>query len=235
MKTYKAIIVDDEYLAREMLQHMIQSLELPIQIVALCADLPEAIKSINIHKPDLVLLDIDMPRFTGLEISSFLPKIDFEIIFTTAHQHYAINAIKIGAIDYLLKPIDIDELKLCINKVVYKLDCQDVTEKISCDRLLVNTIQHVHLIDYNKILYLKAEGAYTKIVTTQGEITASKNLKHYEDLLINRSLFIRIHKSYIVNKSKIILINKVKQQAILENDEAIQIAQERFDKLLQHE
>ena len=233
MKKYKAIIIDDELLAREMLQHMIQSLDVPIQIVDLCADLPEAIKSINQHKPELIFLDIDMPRFNGLEISTFIPNINFEIIFTTAHQHYAIDAIKLGAIDYLLKPIDIEELNNCLQKVINKMCNDDDIKKISCDRLIVNTSQNVHLIDYNKILYLKAEGAYTKIVTTQGEITASKNLKYYEDLLVKRSLFIRIHKSYIVNKSKIGLINKVKQLVILENDEAIQIAQEKFEKLLQ--
>lgn len=237
MEAIKAIIVDDELLAREMLQQMIESLNENIEIKALCTDLPEAIKAIHTYKPDLVFLDIDMPRFKGLEIESFIPVIDFDIVFTTAHQEFAINAIKLGASDYLLKPIDIDELGQCVSKITANkmLPMDNSIDNYNCDRLLVNTVQHIHLIDYKKILYFKANGAYTQIITSQGEITASKNLKYYEELLMHKSNFIRIHKSYIVNKSKIILINKSKQQAILENDDIIQIAQEKIDKLLQLE
>lgn len=225
----KAIIVDDELLAREMLSQMITSLGLDLEIVCLCADLPEALKAINLHQPNLVFLDVDMPRFKGLEINQFLSEIRFDIIFTTAHQEFAIDAIKIGAFDYLLKPIDIEELDACLKKYI---GSKPSPVLMDCDRLIVNTVQQIYLIDYKKIIYLKAEGAYTKIITTETEITASKNLKYYEDMLSNHKLFLRIHKSYIVNKAKIVTVHKLKQQAILENGDSISIAQDKIDRLL---
>lgn len=227
----KAIIVDDEYLAREMLAQMINSLNLNIEIIKLCTDLPEAIKYINQLKPELVFLDIDMPRFKGIEIDQFISNIDFDIIFTTAHQEFAINAIKIGAFDYLLKPLDIDELNSTLIKLLDKKSRKKEIDNITYNRLIVNTIQQIHIIDFKKIIYFKAEGAYTKIITTEAEIIASKNLKFYEDLLENNSLFTRIHKSYIINKEKIKAINKLKQQALMENEDYISISQDKMEKL----
>ncbi len=228
----RIIIVDDELLAREMLAQMLTTLNKDIEIIALCADLPEGVKAINQYHPDVVFLDIDMPRFKGIEIDNFLPNINFHIIFTTAHQQFAIDAIKLGAFDYILKPIDIEEISTCLEKLSQKINKEIDFDKISSNRLIVNTIQNIHLIDFDKILYLQADGAYTKIVTEKNEITASKNLKHYEDILNNNSSFVRIHKSYIVNKSKINIINKLKQKIVLTNGECISITMDKIEKII---
>lgn len=228
---YKAIIVDDESLAREMLQDMLLLINPDIKIVALCEDVPEAVKAINKHRPDIVFLDIDMPRYKGTDISEFFEEIDFDIVFTTAHQQYAINAIKINALDYLLKPLDLEDLRNAINKFEKKRHPAEIELKYK-GKLVVNTAQIVHFIDLDKIIYLKAEGAYTRIISIETTVLSSKNLKFYEDYLEDNAVFFRCHKSYIVNKHKIISLNKVKQEITLENGDLINITMDKIDCLI---
>jgi two-component system LytT family response regulator len=229
---YKAIIVDDENLAREMLQDMVALVNPEIHVVALCEDIPEAVKAINKHRPDIVFLDVDMPRYKGIDIVEFFEEIDFDIVFTTAHQQYAIDAIKMNAFDYLLKPIDIQDLRTTIDKFVKKKVFSadlDVKQK---GKLLVNTMQVVHFIDLDKIIYFRADGAYTEIVCADTKILSSKNLKYYEEYFSDNHSFVRCHKSYIVNRNKIVSINKVKQDIMLENGDNIHLAIDKLDMLM---
>ncbi len=229
--TYKAIIVDDESLAREMLQEMLLMVNPDIKIVALCEDVPDAVKAIHKYQPDLVFLDVDMPRYKGIDIGEFFEIMDFEIVFTTAHQQYAINAIKLNAFDYLLKPIDLQELRTTLDKFVKKRTLAEAEGKQK-GKLLVNTAQIVHFIDLDKIIYLKAEGAYTQIICTDTQILSSKNLKFYEDHFSGNDTFLRCHKSYIVNKDKIISINKARQEISLQNGDFIHITLDKIDALM---
>src|SRR5690349_5355088 len=113
----KAIIVDDEKHCRESLQSMLQMHCPDVQVVAVCPDAMTAIATIATHRPDLVFLDIEMPRMNAFDLLQKLTRIDFEIIFTTAYDQYAIRAIKCSALDYLLKPVDADELKQAVDKL----------------------------------------------------------------------------------------------------------------------
>ena len=110
---YKAIVIDDEKRARTLLKGMIDELSLGVQVVELCEDLPDGVKAIRKHKPDLIFLDIEMPGHSGLELLDFFDEqeINFSIIFTTAYNQYAVQAFKLSAIDYLLKPIAVNELE----------------------------------------------------------------------------------------------------------------------------
>ncbi len=229
---YKAIIVDDESLARDMLQDMLSLVNPDIKVIALCEDIPEAVKAINKHRPDIVFLDVDMPRYKGIDIVEFFDVIDFDIVFTTAHQQYAIHAIKMNAFDYLLKPIDIQELKSTIAKFTAKRTKTEDIEAKQKGKLLVNTAQVVHFIDLDKIIYLKAEGAYTQIVCTDANIVSSKNLKFYEEYFAENNCFLRCHKSYMVNKHKIVSVNKARQEISLQNGDTITTTIDKIDALM---
>jgi len=113
----KAIIIDDEAKARRILQTLLQDYCPQVEVIALAEDVPQAVKLLQTHKPDLIFLDIEMPRYTGFQLFDFVNDIDFDIIFTTAYKEYAIQAFQVSAIDYLLKPIQIDLLEKAIQKV----------------------------------------------------------------------------------------------------------------------
>jgi two-component system LytT family response regulator len=118
MKTIKAILVDDEEGARDVLANLLLRFCPNVELLAKCSNIPEAVEQIKSLQPDLVFLDIEMPNYAGYEIVNFFEKIDFEIVFVTAYDQYAIRAFEIAALDYLLKPIDIERLKLAVERVL---------------------------------------------------------------------------------------------------------------------
>jgi two-component system LytT family response regulator len=206
---YKAIVIDDEKRARTLLKGMIDELSLDVQVVELCEDLPDGVKAIRKHKPDLVFLDIEMPGHSGLELLDFFDEleINFSIIFTTAYNQYAVQAFKLSAIDYLLKPIAVNELEDTILR--FKQKKQDLSSftmlkenlfHTSVSKIAISTVNAIKFIETNAILFMKADGAYTQIYLHDDTIiTSSKSLKYYEDVLEHLPNFMRCHKSYLVN------------------------------------
>ncbi len=206
---YKAIVIDDEKRARTLLKGMIDELSLDVQVVELCEDLPDGVKAIRKHKPDLVFLDIEMPGHSGLELLDFFDEqeINFSIIFTTAYNQYAIQAFKLSAIDYLLKPIAVNELEDTILR--FKQKKQDLSSfsmlkenlfQSTLSKIAISTVNAIKFIETNSILFMKADGAYTQIYLHDDTIiTSSKSLKYYEDVLEHLPNFMRCHKSYLVN------------------------------------
>jgi two-component system, LytTR family, response regulator len=207
MNKYKAIIIDDEPMARELLQGMILEYTPTIEIVALCENLPEGVKAINRFHPDIVFLDIEMPGYSGLDLLDFFnnDEINFSIIFVTAYNQYAIQAFKLSAVDYLLKPIESDDLiqslslfekKLTNNNVqVLKHNLSSLAKKIA-----INTANIIVFVNVDDILFFKADGAYTHVVLNDDrDILTSKNLKYFEEVLSGNPKFYRCHKSFIVN------------------------------------
>lgn len=208
---YKAIIVDDEKMARTLLQGMIEEFCPDIELIESCIDLPSAIKSIHKNKPDLVFLDIEMPGHSGLELLDFFDEkdINFSIIFTTAYNQYAINALKLSAIDYLLKPLESEELQSAIarfiklknkineqQKLVLKANLSSSINK----KIAIHTVSSIRFLDINDVSFMKADGAYTEIYLNSGEkIISSKGLKHFEDVCSEIDHLFRCHKSFIVN------------------------------------
>jgi two-component system LytT family response regulator len=208
--TYSAIIVDDELMARNLLNDMISMYCPEIEVIALCKDLPEAVKAIAKNKPSLVFLDIEMPGYSGMDIFDFFDEdaIDFSIIFVTAYNNYAIQAFKLSAVDYILKPIESDDLITAVSLFVKKSETNRNKYKVlksnlkqdSAQRIALNTMNSVSFVNLNDILFFQAEGAYTKIVLQDGKVfTQSKGLKSFEYITVSNSQFIRCHKSYIVN------------------------------------
>jgi two-component system LytT family response regulator len=204
----KAIIIDDEPLARNLLRGMLNEYCPDVEVVDDSADLASGVKAIRKHKPDLVFLDIEMPGQNGLEIMDYFDEDDlnFSIIFVTAYNAYAIEAFKLSAAGYILKPIEAEELQTCVSNFSKRNSKQSLqTLRANMLRSLprkmaIHSVSSVVFVELDDILFFEAEGAYTKVYIRDGRsIVTSKGLKHYETLLAANPSFFRCHKSYIVN------------------------------------
>ena len=211
----RAIIVDDIAQARLLLKLMLEDIAPHVHIIAEAVNLQEAIIHIKNQKPDLVFLDVEMPLSLGVQIYEFIPEqeYDFEIIFTTAYQEYALNAIKMGAADYLLKPIQPSELEKAIEKIQGKLNLKQSSQKYES---FIQTFQNLDerkitlpglrenaFIHLENIIYLEAQGTYTNFhLVNESPKLVSKNLKEFEDELKETSWFYRPHRSYLINTRK---------------------------------
>ena len=238
----KAIIVDDELNARLSLRGILEENFPEIQILAESKDVPSAVTCIHEHKPDLVFLDISMPGYSGLELLKFFDEsqITFKIIFVTAFSEYAINAFELSAVGYILKPVRVDALKKALNKVIMvnnndleKLKTlQNNMENPLEKKVALNTGDGITFLELHNILYLKADGSYTHFYTTdRHRITVAKKISDFERLEAMGN-FLRIHRSHIVNLSR---IQKILKQdggmVIMENGEILSISAERKNNL----
>jgi two-component system LytT family response regulator len=239
----KAIIIDDEKMARTLLAGMLKELDVDVEILELCEDLSAGVKAIRKHKPDLVFLDIEMPGHSGLELLDFFneDEITFSIVFTTAYNQYAIQAFKLSAIDYLLKPVSVQELEHAIQKVKRNLHEEKafgiLKENLLTNplkKIAVNTITAIKFVELDKVVYLKADGAYTEFVLTDNTtVTSSKGLKHYEDVLDEQTNFMRCHKSYLVNLNHVgEFIKGEGGHLLMSNSHQVSISGEKADEFI---
>lgn len=206
----KAIIVDDEPKGRLALQEKIKAYCPAIEIIGQADNGLEAITLIDTLKPELLFLDIEMPRMNGFEMLGKLKEKSFYIIFTTAYDQYAIQAIKYAAFDYLLKPVDIEELKTAINKIEttsenqFKAQLKLLQENLALpvkklQKLAIPTLDGILFLDIHNITHLEANSNYTSIyMADKTKIIASKTLKEFSELLPGDKFF-RTHHSHIIN------------------------------------
>ena len=239
----RSIIVDDEQKSRESLKILLEDFCENVTVSALCQNVAEGIQAIKQHQPDVVFLDIQMQRETGFDLLNQINSIDFEVIFTTAHSEYAIKAFKFSAIDYLLKPIDVDDLQKALLKVEHKQN-QNISGRLEhlIQNLRTNTPENYKLalptsdglvfIQLNSILYCEASSNYTIIYTNNNKYIVSRTLKQYEDLLGEHKFF-RIHNSYLIN------LNVVKKYirgdggyVVLDNDVSLDVSKRKKDACL---
>jgi two-component system LytT family response regulator len=210
----RSIIVDDELRGRQTLQNLLAESCPNVEVLALCESVAAAREAIALHKPQLVFLDVEMPQENGFALLEEAEHINFDVIFTTAHSHHAIKAIKLSALDYLLKPIDIDELVAAVEKVAAKKPAsgakhiqmllQNTAEKEKQqEKIALPTTDGYVFVRLSDILRCDAHGSYTMFYFTDGEtLLVCKNLKEFEDLLTDLNFF-RVHHSHIVNMSHI--------------------------------
>jgi len=208
---YKAIIIDDEEMARTLLQGIVAEYCNNVETVALCKNLPTGVKAIRKHKPDIVFLDIEMPGHSGLELLDFFDEseINFSIIFVTAYNNHAIQAFKLSAIDYLLKPVEVEDLRTAIklfekNRTTSLENLKILKENISSSnskkKIAINILNTFSFVELSDILFFQGDGSYTKVFLKDGKIiTVSKGLKKFETLLTESNQFFRCHKSFLVN------------------------------------
>jgi len=208
-----ALIVDDEKGARETLTNLLKSFCPEVELLGTASSVKNAIKLTWELKPDMIFLDVEMPEESGFELIEQSASIDSGVVFTTAHSQYALKAIKASALDYLLKPIDITDLKAAIKKykdTKLKFDqsqFQLLKEQIAYRAMSKNEISRLaiasndgyDIIDINEIQYCEGNRNYTSLYVNGSEVfTASKTLKEYEKLLPS-SDFIRVHQKYLIN------------------------------------
>lgn len=217
----KAIIIDDELNARKYLEKLIiRYFPKKISILEICDSVETGVHAIRQHHPDLVFLDIQMPNENGFELFKYFDTINFEVIFTTAHIDYTIDAIRHSALDYVLKPINYVDLLSSITrferresslkkeKQVTQLLQNICTEVGTFNKVALPTQNGFDLIKTNTILYCQAESNYCKVFCIDGkEYLVSKTLKYVEELLGN-DIFLRVHKSFLVNLNYIVKYDK---------------------------
>jgi two-component system, LytTR family, response regulator len=208
----KTLIVDDEYVSRNVLKKLLAINCPEVEIVAECTNAAEGKAEIERQKPELVFLDISMPGKSGLDMLKEITAIDFGIIFVTAFHEYTIQAIRYSAIDYLLKPVDAKELTDAVDRVKIKIAASQPAPQLQTFLHNVNTmhaqremqlcvpgIKGFQVIKVKDIIYCEAENTYTGIYLQNNQkLLASRPLIDYETLLQD-SLFVRIHKSYLIN------------------------------------
>lgn len=210
----KALIIDDEAAAAQVLQLMIERHIPEITDLRIATTITEAHSLIQQFQPHLVFQDIIMPEKNGFEFLSEVKKISFEIIFTTAYNEYAIRAIRFSALDYLLKPINAEELRSAVNRFLEKREQQQQTDallknlltnlgnkKESEFKLAVPTVSGAVFFSPAEIIRLEGEGNYTQFYLTQNrKYLSAKTMKEYEEILLQHN-FLRIHKSHLVNRA----------------------------------
>lgn len=206
-----AIIIDDEPKGRLALYQKLQTYCPEVKVLAQAEDGSQALELIEKYRPQLIFLDIEMPKMNGFEMLNAIPEKNFHIIFTTAYDQYAIKAIKFAAFDYLLKPVDIEELMKAVLKIKDKVTYQTKQQvellhqnsmrfaKTQLNKLAIPTLEGLLFYDINDIVHLEANSNYTIIYFTDNtKITASKTLKEFDELL-PENIFFRTHHSHIIN------------------------------------
>lgn len=226
----KAIIIDDEAKSRRTLQRLVETYCSGVSIVATAHDILSGIDVIKEYKPHLLFLDIELPNHNGFKIFELLQPIDFKIIFTTAYEQYAHRAFKVAAEDYLLKPIDIDELiqavrkvKVAVNYANSNTQLQELKAGIAAQHQLNRkfkfpTLEGTVLFEENEIIYFEAIGRNTKIYTNNSETITSKSLKECEAILAD-DRFCRIHRSFIINLNHVFRYVKGRNSYIMMDNE----------------
>lgn len=208
----RTVIVDDELNCIEVLEYLLNKHCPEVQIVSAFQSPVEAEVQIRILKPNLIFMDIEMPVMNGFALLEKLKDLNFDIIFTTAYDDFAIRAFKVSAVDYLLKPVDAGELKEAVNKVTRTRKRDDNTLDVllnylqaqnNHNKIGIASDQGITFIDLDTLLYCKSDGPYTHFFMNNGKsILSSKSLGEYENQMNNKGFF-RVHKSYLINMKHI--------------------------------
>ncbi|WP_411030750.1 LytR/AlgR family response regulator transcription factor [Spongiimicrobium sp. 3-5] len=242
----RAVIVEDEKHSRETLKNLLEEFCTDVSVVATAATVNEAVATITNTDPDVVFLDIELQTGTGFDVLMQLPNIHFEVIFTTAFEQYAIKAVKFSSLDYLLKPIDLEELQSAVEKArvkknqdVYKEQLETLMqnlrqEKPKLNKICLATSDGFEFINVADIVYCKANGSYTNFVLKdKTQLLVSKHLKEYEGLLLEQ-FFMRVHNSFLINLKQVKKFVKSDGGYILmSNDHTASISRTRKDDFLE--
>ncbi len=241
----KAFIIDDEEKSRSIMRTMLTRYCPSVQIVGMASNVEDAYRKINEVKPNLLLLDVEMPYGSGFELLKRFHSFDFEVIFVTGFDHYALKAIKFHALDYLLKPVDIDELIAAIEKVEDGLKQKEDSKRLeqllsnlqnpesATHQIVIPTMNERQFIPIKDIMYCQAEGGCTWFyLNGRKNVFSSKNLGEYEKILPepNENLlhtFFRVHHSFLINLQYIETYNKREGTVQMKDGVKINIAQRR--------
>jgi two-component system LytT family response regulator len=241
----KTILIDDEINSLESLEIELTRFCPEVEVIAAYKTAKAGLEGIRHHDPDLVFLDIEMPGMSGFELLREVTDMRFEVIFVTAYDEYAIKAFKVSAMDYLLKPVDVEELQSAVAKVIEKQDHTDPSKKLDVlltniesgqsgfQKIAIPSLKGLDFVDVQDVLYCIGEGNYTSIYTVDGKkFVITRTMKETEELLNNKAFF-RTHQSFLVN------LNGIKQyikgsggQLVMADGTHIQVARARKEELM---
>lgn len=242
----KAIIIDDERKARNLLRVLIEENCSKITTIIEAEDLLSGVALIKKELPQIVFLDIEMPEHSGLEILNFINKedVNFEIIFTTAYNEFAVNAFQLSAIDYLLKPLRAETVKNATEKAIQQIGKSDISLKLeelnkslktsNFNKIGLPFADGLKFVNFEDIIMFEADGMYTKVTTIkETEILVCKPLRHFVDLLEIQPTFYKPHRSYLINLKYIReYIRKDGGYIIMDNDKSVSIANDKKEEFL---
>jgi two-component system LytT family response regulator len=241
----KALIIDDEKHCIDNLQWQLKQYCPEVEVAAICNSAEEGVNEIYRQQPQLVFLDVEMPGMSGFEMLEKLSEINFDIIFTTAFNQYAIRAIKFGALDYLVKPIDKDELHAAVDKVIKRTNNESLKQltallthirksnDLSFQKIALPTMHGYELVPLNNIMYCESKSNYTNICLNNGQqMLISKTLKDIEELL-DMQPFFRVHNSFLINLQYAVRYIKGEGGSlVLNNDISIPVSRNKKEELL---
>jgi len=212
----RTIVIDDEKLSRELICNYLKTYFSDIEVVATASSVSTAYKAINRHNPDFIFLDIEMADGKGFDLLMMFEKIDFKVIFVTAYSEYAVKSFRFSAVDYLLKPVKIDELVCAVDKIKSLREqvpsmrvLSELMKNLNRESALPRTLVIPHLkgfdvIRISEIIMCIADGYCTNFHVAGGKkYTSSKNLKHFDEMLEEHNI-IRVHHSYLVNLTHVL-------------------------------
>lgn len=242
----RAVIIDDEEGSANVLASMLSAYCPTVENVGTARSVPEGVLLINKVKPDLVFLDVEMPEYTGFELLNFFREVDFEIIFVTAYSQYAVRAFEVSAVGYLLKPVEMDNLQQVIARVQTRRQqfasqqrlelLRDALKNDEIRKIAFPMADGLLFTEVDEIIFIEADGAYANVYLKNGSrILVSKKLKFFEDLLANRRMFFRPHRSYLINMNFVRKYIKGEGTLVMDNDSNVTLARDRkaeFEALL---
>lgn len=243
MNPYKIIVIDDEEPARVLVRHFFEE-RMDCRIVAECANGFEAIKAIHEFHPDIIVLDVQMPKINGFELLEVIDKPFPQIIFATAYDEFAIKAFESNACDYLLKPFSAERLHAAIDKAIARIpDKQDTLPEARFPQTLAPVADHVVVkkknnlivIPYEDIIFIESSDDYVEIHTSSDTFLKEKTMNYYEQNLPS-GIFVRIHRKYIVNLKKIQRVELYDKQnwvVIMEGGNELRASREGYKQLRQ--
>lgn len=241
----KVLIVDNEAQIRDGLVEMLQMLPFAISQIAEATGVKEGLGTIASYKPDIVFLDVEMDDGTGFDLLKQLDVINFQLIFITAHNKYAIDAFRFSAIHFLQKPIDFEELTEAFERAQDSIKSNDFARQLAVmqeslanlhqqdKKIVLRDAKSLYFVKTNEIIYCEASGSYTTFyLQNEDKIIVSKPLKEYEQLL-EPSGFIRTHHSFLVNANHIVRLDKQDGgDVIFENGKSVPVSQRKWDQIV---
>lgn len=241
----KAVIIDDEINNQELISNLLKSYAENVQVVGLANSVDSAYKAIHEHHPDLIFLDIQMPDGTGFDLLKKFDKINFKIIFVTAHQEFAIEAFKYSALDYLLKPLSPANLLAAVKKAEETMGEDELNTKLKIllnniaepiknkKKIVLKTMERIYSVDLDDIIRFESDGGYTKVYLTDGKrIMVSKTMKEFDDLLLDAG-FLRVHHSHLINMNHLFCFEKTEGHVVMKDDSIVPVSNRKKDQLLE--
>jgi len=240
----RALIIDDELKARNILDHYVKNFIPEITEVRQADSVDAALEMLTMFKPNIVFLDVEMPHKNGFDFLTAVTNPVFDVIFTTAYNQYAIQAIRFSALDYLLKPVDPEELKAAVQRHLNKRENEEQRQELYTNlvqniekkevkdfKIAVPSLEGIYFFKVDEIIRLEAEKSYTHIhLTSRKPFIASKTLRHFEDML-EEFKFIRTHKSHLVNPKYIMRISNDNSFVVLSDGSQVEVSRRKKEEV----